>query len=118
MSTTETDTYTQFVHAQVKAWNARDKTAFLAAYKAIAPGEFLIEYVGRSAPADGWAVLEQMWTTTNAIVDIEECTMIANGSEIACHNYNHIPSRDTRIETIELYKFNGENLFVRYFVKQ
>ena len=118
MSDTETDKYAKFVHAQVKAWNARDKDAFLAAYKAIAPGKLLIEYVGRSAPADGWAVLEQMWTNTNALVNIEECTLIQNGSEIACHNYNHMPSRDARIETIELYKFDGENLSVRYFVKQ
>ena len=118
MSSTDSQKHINFVHTQVKAWNAHDKEAFLAAYKEIAPGKLTIEYVGRSAPSDGWPVLDQMWSNTNSIVDIEECTMIVNGNEIACHNFNHMPSRGAKIETIELYKFDGDDLSIRYFVKQ
>lgn len=118
MSAPDNDPYTSFIHAQVSAWNNGDKEAFLAAYKSIAPGKLTIEYVGRTPPTDGWAVLEQMWTNTNAIVNIEECMLIANANEVACHNRNHMPSRDMTIETIEVYSFNGEDLAIRYFVKQ
>jgi len=118
MSTPNSATISAFIHAQVQAWNQRDKKAFLAAYRKIAPGKLTIEYVGRSAPADGWAVLEQMWENTNAIVDIEEVILSVNGSEAACHNINHMPSRDMKIHTVELYAFDGDDVNVRYFVKQ
>lgn len=118
MSTPDSKTITAFIHEQVKAWNRRDKEAFFAAYRKIAVGTLTIEYVGRSAPSDGWAVLEQMWENTNAIVDIEEVLLSVNGSEAACHNINHMPSRNMEIHTVELYAFHGDDVNIRYFINQ
>lgn len=105
-----------FLHAQVKAWNAHDRDAFFKVYRAMAPGKLEIEYVGRST-GEGWAILENMWDTTNAIVEVEVITTILNGREAACHHINHMPSLDRKVETIELYRFDGDDLYIRYFIK-
>lgn len=106
-----------FLHAQVRAWNAGDREAFLGAYRAAAPNRLLIEYVGRPA-ADGWAVLEGMWAQQSARIEIEEVVAIVNGGEAACHNRNKVRGTTTAIETIELYRFDAGRLHVRYFVRQ
>jgi hypothetical protein len=80
----------RFIHAQVKAWNAGDREAFLGAYREAAPNGLQIEYVGRPN-ADGWSILEGMWAQQNAKIEI--------------------------IETIELYRFDAGRLQVRYFIK-
>ncbi|AYH44463.1 nuclear transport factor 2 family protein [Azoarcus sp. DN11] len=107
-----------FLHTQLARWNASDKEGFLAAYREVAPGGLTIEYVGRPS-ADGWPVLEAMWTAQNAKIDIEEVAMIINGCEAACHNRNRVKGTDVTIETIELYRFDeGGKLHVRYFIRQ
>ncbi len=107
-----------FLHIQLARWNANDKDGFLAAYREVAPSGLTIEYVGRP-PADGWAVLEAMWSAQNAKIDIEEVATIVNGCEAACHNRNRIKGTDVAIETIELYRFDeGGKLLVRYFIRQ
>lgn len=117
MSTPTPEKISEFIHAQVAAWNARDKDTFMGLYRGIVPGKLVIEYVGKPVSPDPMAVLEQMWTNTNAIVDIEESVMIVNGTEAACHNINKMPSRGMNIETVELYHFNGDDLHIRYFIK-
>ncbi|MDZ5455154.1 MULTISPECIES: Cif family virulence factor [Azohydromonas] len=107
-----------FLHAQVKAWNAGDKAAFLAAYRTAAPEGLEIEYVGRGPAADGWAVLEGMWAQQSARIEIEEVAAVVNGNEAACHNRNRLRGTSTAIETIELYRFDAGRLSVRYFVRQ
>jgi len=108
-----------FVHAQVMAWNAGDKAAFFNAYREVAPNELTIEYVGRGPAADGWAVLEGMWSQQSAKIEIEEVAAIVNGNEAACHNRNKIRGTDKAIETLELYRFDdGGRLHVRYFIPQ
>ena len=106
-----------FLHTQVQAWNAGDKTGFFAAYRAAAPQGLLVEYVGRPA-SDGWPVLEAMWTQQSAKIEIQELTMIVNGDEAACHNRNKVRGSDIAIETIELYCFDAGQLSVRYFIRQ
>lgn len=107
-----------FLHAQVKAWNAGDKQAFLDAYRAAAPQGLRIEYVGRGPASDGWPVLEGMWAQQSARIEIEEVALIINGSEAACHNRNKVRGTTMAIETIELYRFDDEGrLSVRYFIK-
>ncbi|UZG46057.1 nuclear transport factor 2 family protein [Caldimonas thermodepolymerans] len=108
----------KFLHTQVQAWNAGDKEAFFAAYRAVAPRGLQIEYVGRGPVTDGWSVLENMWAAQNAKIAIEEVALIVNGSEAACHNRNKVRGTAIAIETIELYRFEDGRLQVRYFVKQ
>ena len=113
---TDADAIRRFIHTQVSCWNAGDKAGFLAAYRAAAPTGLTIEYVGRP-PSDGWPVLEAMWTQQNAAIAIEERALIVNGNEAACHNRNLVKGTGTAIETIELYRFDGEGrLSVRYFI--
>jgi len=106
-----------FLHEQVRAWNAGDKEAFLAAYRGAAPNGLRIEYVGRPA-VDGWTVLDGMWAQQSAKIEIEEVVAIVNGDEAACHNRNKLRGTATAIETIELYRFDAGRLHVRYFVGQ
>jgi len=107
-----------FLHAQVHAWNAGDKEAFFAAYRAAAPKGLKIEYVGKSPLADGWPVLEGMWAQQSAKIEIEEVAMIVNGNEAACHNRNKVRGTTVAIETMELYAFDAGQVTVRYFVRQ
>jgi len=107
-----------FAHAQVRAWNAGDKEAFLAAYRAVAPKGLQIEYVGRGPSTDGWPVLEDMWAAQSAKIEIEEVALVINGSEAACHNRNKVRGTPMAIETIELYRFDDGKLDVRYFIRQ
>jgi hypothetical protein len=106
----------QFLHSQVKAWNAGDKEAFLAAYQQAAPKGLTIEYVGRAA-VPGWPVLDGMWAQQSAKIEIEEVSLIINGNEAACHNRNKVRGTAMAIETIELYRFDDGQLTVRYFIK-
>lgn len=113
MTATDIDT---FLHTQVACWNAGDKAGFFAAYRVAAPRGLTIEYVDRP-PADGWAVLEQMWARQSGAVRIEVVQTIVNGHEAACHHRNHVAAQGTAIETIELYRFDGDGaLVVRYFI--
>lgn len=108
----------QFLHTQVKAWNAGDKEGFFAAYRAAAPLGLQIEYVGRAPATDGWPVLEGMWAQQSAKIEIEEVALIINGQEAACHNRNKVRGTAIAIETIELYRFENGQLTVRYFIRQ
>ncbi|OYV01089.1 MAG: hypothetical protein CFE45_06360 [Burkholderiales bacterium PBB5] len=108
---------TDFVHAQVAAWNAGDREAFFAAYRQAAPNGLRIEYVGRGPASDGWPVLEHMWAQQAARIQIEALALVVNGTEAACHHRNHLRGTTTVIETIELYHFQGDGqLGVRYFI--
>jgi hypothetical protein len=107
----------KFIHAQTKAWNSSDKTAFLEAYRSGAPNGLQIEYVGRSV-ADGWPVLEAMWDQQNPKIQVESIATIVNAGEAACHNRNWIRGTQNWIETIELFRFESGRLMVRYFVQQ
>ena len=107
----------QFLHRQVAAWNAGDKSAFLAAYRAAAPEGLDIEYVGQPA-SNGWPVLEGMWAAQAAKIEIEELLLVVNGDESACHNRNKVRGTSVAIETIELYRFDEGRLSVRYFIQQ
>jgi hypothetical protein len=107
-----------FLHTQVKAWNAGDKQAFFAAYRKAAPKGLQIEYVGRGPAVDGWPVLEGMWAQQSAKVEVEEAALIVNGNEAACHNRNKVRGTTVAIETVELYRFDDGQLTVRYFIRQ
>jgi len=114
----EARTIQAFLHEQVRAWNAGDRSAFFDAYRSVSPQGLQIEYVGRGPATEGLLVLEAMWTQQNAKIEIEEVVAIVNGSDAACHNRNKVRGRSMAIETIELYRFDEGKLSVRYFIKQ
>lgn len=112
----DTDAIRRLLHTQAACWNAGDKAGFLSAYREAAPAGLTIEYVGQPA-SDGWPVLDAMWARQNAAIAIEEVALIVNGNEAACHNRNLVRGTERAIETIELYRFDGEGrLHVRYFI--
>lgn len=118
MSRINSNAIEHFMHTQVACWNANDKSGFFAAYRAASPGQLTIQYVGRP-PADGWPMLEGMWTQQNAKIEIEEVALIINGNEAAAHNLNKVKGTDMAIDTIELYCFGDDGaLSVRYFIRQ
>jgi len=106
-----------FIHDQVAAWNARDKDTFFKLYKEACPGKMTIEYVGRPIDPDAWAVLENMWESSNALVDIDIVKTVVNANEAACYHINRMPSRKLNIHTMELYKFDADDMFVKYLIK-
>ncbi|NNC38695.1 MAG: nuclear transport factor 2 family protein [Acidimicrobiales bacterium] len=107
----------KFIHDQVAAWNARDKDAFFKLYKAACPGNMTIEYVGRPIETDSWAVLDNMWETSNALVDIDIVKTVVNANEAVCYHINRMPSRGLDIHTMELYRFDGDDMHVKYLIK-
>ncbi len=107
----------EFIQGQVKAWNARDKPKFIGYYKSVTPGSLKIEYANRPIEGNGWAVLEQMWESSNNIVDIDVIKTIINGNEAICYHINRMPSRNLDIHTMEIYHFDGQDLSVKYFIK-
>ena len=106
-----------FLHGQVDCWNAGDKEAFFAHYRAMAPNGLSIEYVGQPSQNDAWLVLEAMWAQQNARMRIEVASCIVNGSEAACHHRNLLRDADGGVETIEVYRFGNGTLDIRYFVQ-
>lgn len=105
-----------FLHEQVRAWNAGDKAAFFAAYRAAAPQGLRIEYVGKPE-ADGWPILENMWEQQAAKFEVEEGLMVPCGQEVACHNRNKVRGTTMVIETVEIYRFEAGRLTIRYFIQ-
>ncbi|RQH04951.1 nuclear transport factor 2 family protein [Paraburkholderia dinghuensis] len=106
-----------FLLAQTDHWNTGDKQAFLDDYRRAAPDGLTIEYVGRP-PQDGWVVLDHMWDQQRDKIRVEPVAKIVNGNEAACYVRNVIIGTGRAIETIELYRFDAGQLYVRYFVKQ
>jgi len=117
MSESQEEKIEKFILAQVDAWNARDKETFFSLYKAACPGKMTIEYVGKPIAPDAWAVLDNMWETSAAIVDIDMVKVVVNGSEGASYHINRMPSQGLDIHTIELYSFDGDDLHIRFFIK-
>lgn len=111
-----TEAITNFMHAQVRCWNAGDRQGFFDAYRDVAPNGLTVEYVGHPA-SDGWGALEDMWAQQSARIEIEELLLVVNGSEAACHALNKVRGTDMAIHTLEMYRFDRGTLAVRYFVQ-
>lgn len=106
-----------FARSQIKAWNAGDKDAFFAVYRAAAPNGLDIEHPGQPhQPQDGWAELERIWAGQSARIEVEIAALIVAGNEVAMHNLNKVRGTPAVIHTIELYKFVEGKLYVRFFI--
>lgn len=109
------DQIRSFLHQQVEFWNAGQKDEMFALYRKMVPGSLSIEYIGIPA-FEGWAALEDMWQRFNGLVKIDVKEVMVTGDEAACYHHNQsvgvdIPPRPS----IELYRFSGDNLAIRYF---
>jgi hypothetical protein len=104
-----------FLHHQVELWNAGKKDAMFAQYHQIVPGKLSIEYVG-IPPLEGWAALEDMWQRFAGKVRIDVKEVMVTGNEAACYHHNTtIDSGAPPRPSIELYRFDGDDLSIRYF---
>jgi hypothetical protein len=115
MATRDSQTIRSFLHQQVELWNAGKKDEMFALYHQIVPGRMTIEYVG-IPPLEGWAALEDMWQRFAGKVFIEPKEVMVTGQEAACYHHNTTIGAGTPPRpSIELYKFDGDDVSIRYF---
>ena len=117
LTTLDAPAILSFMKAQVAAWNAHDKAAFMACYREVAPNGLEIEYVGRAEQAEGWFVIEEMYDKHNAQIRLEVDLTVQNGNEVAVHHRNCIVGSELVIHSIETYRFDAGRLCIRYFLK-
>lgn len=104
-----------FLHQQVESWNAGRKDEMFAAYHQMVPGKLTIEYIGVPV-LEGWAALEDMWQRFAGKVHIDVKEVMVTGQEAACYHHNTTIGADAPVRpSIELYKFDGDDLQIRYF---
>lgn len=104
-----------FLHQQVEMWNAGQKEEMFALYHAMVPGKMSIEYVGIPV-LEGWAALEDMWQRFAGKVHIDVKEVMVTGNEAACYHHNNSIGAGTPPRpSIELYKFDGDDVQIRYF---
>jgi hypothetical protein len=115
MTIRDTNQIRSFLHAQVACWNASQKDEMFALYHAIVPGKLSIEYIG-IPPLEGWAALEDMWQRFAGKVRIDVKEVMVTGQEAACYHHNTTIDSDGPVRpSIELYRFDGDDLMIRYF---
>lgn len=115
MKTRTPDEIRTFLHHQVESWNAGRKEEMFAAYRQIVPGKLSIEYIG-IPPLEGWAALEDMWQRWAGKVHIDVKEVMVTGNEAACYHHNTTLGAGTPPRpSIELYRFDGDDLQIRYF---
>lgn len=115
MNTRTSEDIRQFLHRQVEFWNAGRKQEMFDAFHGIVPGKLSIEYVG-IPPLEGWAALEDMWQRFAGKVHIDVQQVMVTGQEAACYHHNTTVGEGSPVRpSIELYKFDGDDLQIRYF---
>ncbi len=109
------DEIRHFLHAQVEHWNAVRKDEMFDLYRRMVPGKLTIEYVGLPV-LEGWKALEDMWKGLAGKVHIDVIEVMVTGQEAACYHHNTTIGAGTPPRpSIELYRWDGDDLVVRYF---
>jgi hypothetical protein len=104
-----------FLRRQVELWNDNQTEEMLALYHQIVPGKLLIEYIG-IPPMEGWAALDDMCKRWAGKVRIDCIEVMVTGNEAACYHHNTTVGDGTPPRpSIELYRFDGDDLQIRYF---
>ncbi|WP_077033428.1 hypothetical protein [Pelomonas sp. KK5] len=115
MKTRSPEEIRKFLHDSVESWNAGRKEEMFAVYRAMVPGRMTIEYIG-IPPLEGWAALEDMWQRFAGKVRIEPKEVMVTGNEAACYHLNTTLGAGTPPRpSIELYRFDGDDVAIRYF---
>lgn len=120
MSLPSSEQIRSFITDSISLWNDGDKDAFLALYKAIAPGGFRFENPVGTGVQEGWDALVKMWDDYAAIVQIEILHLIVNGSEAVAvmANKANVAGRPAVRYSGETYHFYEDGSFhARYFVE-
>ena len=104
------------IRAIYSEWNANNLGGVLAAFEALGPGGFTVEYVG-SEPIEGKAAVQEMWETYGPSCTTELVHLLVNGNEAAALVHNIIAGEtgQTVLPSIETYHADGDILRVRYF---
>lgn len=109
------DEIRSFLHRQVEFWNAGKKNEMFALYHQMVPGKMTIEYIGLPV-LEGWSALEDMWQRFSSKVHINVKEVMVTGNEAACYHHNKTIGSDMPARpSIELYRFNGDDVQIRYF---
>lgn len=98
-------------------WNAQDIDGVLAAFAALGPSGYTIEYVG-APPLDGVAAVTDMWERYGGTCTTDLVELLVNGNEAAALIHNRIRHADggeTVAPSIETYRAEDGHLAVRYF---
>jgi hypothetical protein len=116
-TTKEIDT---FLHHQLELWNAVDRGAFVAAYKAIAPGGFKVEDPVGTPIQHGWEALEALWDKYQpaGIKIYPELVIVAVTGDAVMHNRNERPadSGSEPVHSLEVLHFGADGtVHARYF---
>jgi hypothetical protein len=104
------------IRAIYTSWNAGNLEAVLAAFSALGPQGYKIEYVG-NAPLDGKPALEEMWSQYGCSCTVDIVELLVNGNEAAVmvHNNVQTPEGIVTMPSIETYKVSDGSLIVRYY---
>lgn len=106
----------EHIRAIYSRWNDKDIEGVLAAFRALGPDGFTIEYIG-SPPLKGEPAVRDMWEQygKNCTTDIAQ--LIVNGDEAAAVIDNNIHAGDgvTTLPSIETYRVTDGVLAVRYY---
>lgn len=115
MKTRTPDEIRSFLHSQVELWNSGRKQEMFDLYHRMVPGRMTIEYVGLPV-LEGWAALEDMWKRFAGKVRIDVKEVLVTGNEAACYHHNTTIGEGTPPRpSIELYRFDGDDVQIRYF---
>ena len=104
------------IRAIYERWNEGDIEGVHAAFKALGPDGYTVEYVGE-APLDGPAAVTDMWDTYGGACTVDIVHLLVNGAEAAALVHNNVKAQDgvTTLPSIETYRVDNGRLFVRYF---
>jgi ketosteroid isomerase-like protein len=107
---------TETIRAIYDHWNANNREGVIAAFEALGPKGFTVEYVG-NAPLEGRAAVEDMWTQYAGKCTTEIVQLIVNGNEAAALIHNNLKADGgiVTLPSIETYKLRDGMLEVRYF---
>jgi hypothetical protein len=114
MSSYNAEQIRSFLVKNIELWNAKDRAGHTSLYRDAAPNGLTIEYVGQPI-GDGWATFNHMWDTYGGQFRVDIGHIMVNGNEGACLFHNVLVAENKSSPTIEIYKFEGGKLNIRYF---
>ena len=106
----------EHIRAIYSQWNEENLDGVLAAFQALGPKGYTIEYIG-NAPLDGEAAVRDMWENYGGTCTTDIAQLIVNGDEAAALIDNNVKGdgQVTTIPSIETYHVKDGVLNVRYF---
>lgn len=97
-------------------WNGSGRHGVVAAFQALGPKGFTIEYVG-SAPLDAKTAIDDVWDHYAGSCTTDVVEPLFNGDEAAALVHNNLKTDDgiVTLPSVEIYKVTDGVLEVRYF---